>query len=225
MDYLNPLRDAFEQHANPGRAVQMSAYMRHISAFYGIAAPIRQEISREFIRTHGLPGKEQLESLVVYAWNQQEREWHYAAMEILERFARKGDTTLLQLAEYMITRKSWWDTVDYIAPNIAGAVFKKHPELIPSQTDQWMNSGHLWLQRSCLLFQLKYRNETDQELLFRLCERSSGHKDFFIRKAIGWALREYSKRNPVAVVEFVNSHTLSPLSRKEALKRIGQAGS
>lgn len=221
MEYLNPLREAFEQHADPGRAVQMSAYMRHKSAFYGIAAPIRQEISREFIRTCGLPGKEQLESLAVYAWNQPEREWQYAAMEILERFARKGDDTLLPVAEFMITQKSWWDTVDYIAPNIAGAVFKKHPELIPSQTERWMNSGNLWLQRTSLLFQLKYRNETDQELLFRLCERLSDHKDFFIRKAIGWALREYSKRNPGAVMEFVHSHSLSPLSRKEALKRIG----
>lgn len=221
MEYLNPLREAFEQHADPGRAVQMSAYMRHKSAYYGIAAPIRQEISREFIRTCGLPGKEQLESLAVYAWNQPEREWQYAVMEILERFARKGDDALLPVAEFMITQKSWWDTVDYIAPNIAGAVLKKHPELIPSQTEHWMNSGNLWLQRTCLLFQLKYRNETDQELLFRLCERLSDHKDFFIRKAIGWALREYSKRNPGAVMEFVNSHTLSPLSRKEALKRIG----
>jgi 3-methyladenine DNA glycosylase AlkD len=221
MEYLDPIRESFEQHADPGRAVQMSAYMRHKSAFYGIAAPIRKEISREFIRNNGLPGKEQLESLVDYAWKQPEREWQYAVMEILERFARKGDEALLPVAEFMITQKSWWDTVDYIAPNIAGAVLKKHPERIPYQTERWMNSGNLWLQRACLLFQLKYRNETDQELLFRLCERLSDHKDFFIRKAIGWALREYAKRNPGAVLEFVNSHTLSPLSRKEALKRIG----
>jgi 3-methyladenine DNA glycosylase AlkD len=83
-----------------------------------------------------------------------------------------------------------------------------------------MGSENLWLQRSCLLFQLKYKLETDRELLFELCERLAGHKDFFIRKAIGWSLREYSKRNPQAVLWFVDSHSLSPLSYREAIKRI-----
>jgi 3-methyladenine DNA glycosylase AlkD len=141
-------------------------------------------------------------------------------MEITARLARKAGPGLLELATFMITHKSWWDSVDFISPNIAGVVLKKYPELIPDQVEAWMQSGNMWLQRTCLLFQMKYRMDTDKDLLFSLCVRLSGHKDFFIRKAIGWSLREYSKRNPTAVLEFVNTHTISALSFREAVKRI-----
>jgi 3-methyladenine DNA glycosylase AlkD len=107
-----------------------------------------------------------------------------------------------------------------VAPNIAGAIFRKRPERIADQIESWMNSGNLWLQRSCLLFQLRYRKDTDEALLFDLCKRLSVHKDFFIRKAIGWSLREYSKTNPAAVLDFANTHELSPLSYKEAVRLI-----
>jgi len=220
MKYLIPLKELFESNADPGRALPMKAYMRNLSDFYGLTSPLRRDIFREFLMKNGLPVKEQLPELVKYAWSQPQREWQYFAMEITERFARKGDESLLQLAEFMITNKSWWDTVDYISPNIVGAILKKKKDLILPLTGKWMTSGNLWLQRSCLLFQLKYRDETDQALLFRFCEELSGHKDFFIRKAIGWSLREYSKRNPEVVREFVNRQPLSPLSKKEALRRI-----
>jgi 3-methyladenine DNA glycosylase AlkD len=220
MEYFEPLKQLFERHANPVYAAGAKKYMRNLSDFYGMGAPVRREILGNFLKKTGYPNAGMLKDVVDYTWAQPQREWQYAGMEILARFARSGAGEMLPLAEYMITHKSWWDTVDYIAPNIAGVVFKKNPELIAGQVESWMNSGNLWLQRSCLLFQLKYRNEVDIDLLFGLCEKLADHKDFFIRKAIGWSLREYSKRNPVAVLEFVNTRTLSPLSRKEALKRI-----
>ncbi len=139
---------------------------------------------------------------------------------------KKADPSLIDLSEWMITNKSWWDSVDFIAPNIAGMLFKKFPEIKMSYIENWMNSGNLWLQRSCLIHQLRYNKTADKALLFNLCERLAGHPDFFISKAIGWSLRQYSKFEPEAVIDLVNNHKLSNLSRKEALKvvRRGEKG-
>jgi 3-methyladenine DNA glycosylase AlkD len=220
MEYLQALKVAFEENTDPARAAGAKRYMRNISEFYGIDSPKRRELLLRFLGESGLPKIEQLPELVYYAWDQPQREWQYIAMEITARLARKAGPGLLELATFMITHKSWWDSVDFISPNIAGVVLKKYPELIPDQVEAWMQSGNMWLQRTCLLFQMKYRMDTDKDLLFSLCVRLSGHKDFFIRKAIGWSLREYSKRNPTAVLEFVNTHTISALSFREAVKRI-----
>jgi 3-methyladenine DNA glycosylase AlkD len=220
MEYLEPLRRQFIIHANPGRAAGAKAYMRNISDFYGLDSPLRRQLLKEFLKENGYPGRSKLDELVHYAWDQPQREWQYVAMEITKRIAWKGDPALLELSAFMITHKSWWDTVDYISPNIVGSILKQHPGIIPSLVEDWMNTGNLWLQRACLLFQLKYRNDTDSALLFRLCEELSGHKDFFIRKAIGWSLREYSKRYPKDVFDFVKTHVLSPLSQREAIRRI-----
>jgi 3-methyladenine DNA glycosylase AlkD len=218
MQYFLALQIEFEKNADPLRAASVRSYMKDIADFYGMSAPIRQTLSREFFKQYGYPQKQYLEAIVHYAWEKPEREWQYVAMDIIEHYAKKGEEVVLPLAAYMITHKSWWDTVDFIASNIVGALLKKRPDLIPSQIEEWMQSENLWLQRSCLLFQLKYRKETDEELLFGLCERLSKHKNFFIRKAIGWSLREYSKHNPKAVLEFVQTHELSPLSSKEAIR-------
>ncbi len=220
MEYLLPLKNLFETHANPLASAGAKAYMHVISDFYGLGSPMRRQVLKEFISTAGYPAPQQLWELVHFAWDQPQREWQYCAMEIVTRFAAKGDEKILPLAEFMITTKSWWDTVDYLAPNINGVILKKRPELIAPVIENWLQSGNLWLQRSCLLFQLRYKKDTDEALLFGLCERLSAHKDFFIRKAIGWSLREYSKTKPRAVLEFANTHALSPLSYKEAIRRI-----
>jgi len=118
----------------------------------------------------------------------------------------------------MICQKSWWDTVDLIATNLVGKLFQKFPELILYYITKWATSENLWLQRTTLLFQIKYKDKTDAALLFKLIESFAGHPDFFIRKAIGWALREYSRTDPQLVAEFVKNHQLSSLSTKEAVK-------
>ncbi len=220
--YFAELKSAFEKHANPTIAAGAKAYMRNKSEFYGLPSPLRRQLVKEFIAHSGYPSYEQLEEMVRYAWEQPQREWQYAAMEIVEKSLKKADPGLLDLAEWMITNKSWWDSVDFVAPNIVGALFKKFPEVRMLYIEKWMNSGYLWLQRSCLIHQLHYNKTTDQELLFTLCERLANHPDFFIRKAIGWSLRQYSKTFPDAVVAFVNTHEMSNLSRKEALKVINK---
>jgi 3-methyladenine DNA glycosylase AlkD len=101
-----------------------------------------------------------------------------------------------------------------------GGYLKLYPKLIPSIIQSYSNSGELWLQRSAILFQLEYKEHTDQELLFALCKKHKDTKEFFMNKSIGWALREYSKTNPQAVIDFVAANELAPLSRKEALRKI-----
>lgn len=220
--YFAELKSAFEKHADPAKAAGAKAYMRDKSEFYGLPSPLRRQLVKEFITKSGYPPYEQLEEMVHFAWEQPQREWQYVAMEILEKYIKKADQSLLDLAEWMITNKSWWDSVDFVAPDIAGVLFKKYPEIKMQYIEKWMQSGNLWLQRSCLLHQLRYNKTVDRALLFDLCERLANHPDFFIRKAIGWSLRHYSKSFPNEVNDFVNSHKFSNLSQKEALKVINR---
>lgn len=220
--YFADLRSAFEKHADQAIAAGSKAYMRNISEFYGLPSPLRRQLTKEFVSKAEYPPFEKLAEIVHFAWEQPQREWQYVALEIIERSVKKADQSMTDLAEWMITNKSWWDTVDFIAPNIVGILFKNHPEIKMQYIEKWMQSGNLWLQRSCLLHQLRYNKNTDKVLLFNLCERLSNHPDFFIRKAIGWSLRQYSKSFPGDVIEFVNTHELSNLSRKEALKVVNR---
>ena len=188
--------------------------------YFGIPTKMRREIQKQHITSYGLPGADDFEQIIRECWEWREREMQYFGLELFDKYLKKNDVVLLELIEYMVVSKSWWDTVDGIASWLIGTTFKRHPELIISRTRKWMDSGNIWLQRCCLLFQLKYKEATDTELLYKYIIELAGNNTFWIRKAIGWILREYSKTNPGAVIEFVNSHQLSNLSRKEALKRV-----
>lgn len=218
--YITELRKTFEAEANPEVAAQQKAYMRGQYAYFGLKSPEQKALRSAFIKIHGLPDIGELSTIIRECWQQPEREFQYFAMTITEKFIRKTDADFITVLEFMITTKSWWDTVDYIAASLAGKHFKRFPKQIPVYTEKWMASGNFWLQRSALLFQLKYKKDTDTRLLFNLIERLAGEDEFFIRKAIGWVLREYSKTDPETVINFVETHELKPLSRKEALKVI-----
>ncbi|KAF0201146.1 MAG: hypothetical protein FD170_2912 [Bacteroidetes bacterium] len=210
----------FNSNANAALSPAMEKYMLGQFRFLGIKSPERKQLLRLFKQNHGYPDADRLEAFVKQLWQTPGRELHYAAMEIASRKVFLKEPERIVLIEWMITHESWWDTVDFIASNIAGEWFKLHPQEILPVTGKWMASGNIWLQRTCLLFQLKYRNETDFRLLSGFIEQLASEKEFFIRKAIGWALREYSKTKPEAVIQFVESHSLSPLSQREAMKII-----
>jgi 3-methyladenine DNA glycosylase AlkD len=145
-------------------------------------------------------------------------------MEFLKRSSKYEPLEIIKLYEYIIAAKSWWDTVDFIAANLVGTYFIAHPQMITSTTTRWMESENIWLQRSCLLFQLRYKAQIDTELLHSFILQLSSSKEYFIRKAIGWALREYSKTNPEFVVNYVNNNNISALSKKEALLWMNKRG-
>ena len=126
----------------------------------------------------------------------------------------------IELIETLITTNSWWDTVDFISKQILGVYLTQFPEAIEIVIDKFSAPNNMWLNRSTLLFQLGYKNKTDQNILFAQCLHFKESELFFIQKAIGWSLREYGKTNPEAVLNFVNINNLKPLSHKEAIRNI-----
>ena len=219
-DYLTTLAAEFTQHANPEIAQAQKAYLKDQFEFFGLKTPQRRAIQKPFLVKKYLPPKSELESLVKLLWSKPEREFHYFAQELGERYAKEFDQRDLELFEFMITHQSWWDTVDIIATKLVGVYFKKYPEEIAPTVDRWIASQNIWLQRTALLFQLHYKQELDQLLLSTTIQALLGSKEFFINKAIGWALRQYSRTNPDWVREFVRRTPLEPLSRREALRLI-----
>ncbi|MCF6170210.1 MAG: DNA alkylation repair protein [Bacteroidales bacterium] len=217
-EYLQPLKQAFRENAHPGNALQMKKYMKGRYDFFGIKSPLRKEIYREHKSNYGLIPSAKEEEIVQWCWQQAEREYQYFAMEFLNKPAKKADEKIIDVYVYLITHKSWWDTVDFIAANLVGKYLERFPEKTEALTSAWMASGDMWLQRTCLLFQLKYKTETNTELLHQFISPLSASNEFFIRKAIGWILREYSKTNPQFVIDYVEKHPLSGLSQREALK-------
>lgn len=210
--------EIYAAHADPVRASGMEAYMRGRFRFFGIPTPERRRLSREALRQR-FGTLEELDRTLRELWARDERELQYFAVELAERNAKLWEPRFLQTLRWMILTRSWWDTVDVLASHHVGGLVRRHPELLP-EMDAWIGSGELWLQRAALLHQLGYKERTDAERLFRDCARLAGERDFFLRKAVGWALRQYSYVDPHAVREFVGSHDLSPLSRTEALKAI-----
>lgn len=225
--YLDPLRLLFEKNRDPIDAAKMKKYMKGQYEYYGIKAPHRRDLMKRFTGDHGVPELKEIPSLVRECWNDPHRDYQYVAMEMLFKMKKKMDEDAVALFEFMITNKSWWDTVDYIAVKLVGEHFGRFPDLIPGITRKWMDSGNIWLRRTCVLFQLHYKKETDLNRLDSFITQLHGSKEFFINKAIGWALREYSKTDAVWVVNYVETHDLAPLSSREALKwlaRKNQAG-
>jgi len=216
--YLVPLQVAYVTATNTNEAPAMKKYMKNKFEFFGIKSPLRKEIYKQHKSKFGLLPDESFKEIVKWCWNQPQREYQYFAMEFLGRRKKKANIEIIELYEFLISKKSWWDTVDFIASTLLGDYFKKFPNQIIPVTSKWMASGNIWLQRSCLLFQLKYKQETDIELLSSFIHKLKGSKEFFINKAIGWSLRELSKINPRFVVEFVGKNHLTGLSGREALK-------
>ena len=215
---IHPLILVFEQNANPDKARQMRAYMKNQFDYLGLPSPLRRELTKEFYKEYGYPEPEQMEEIVEACWQMQYREFKYFAMELMVKMRKKAGHDAIHQYERLITDQSWWDTIDLIAPSLVGYHFQQYPEERIDYIDKWIATENIWLQRSCILFQLKYKSETDLRLLRSIILKLKDSKEFFVRKAIGWILREYSKTDPGFVVRFVQSHELSGLSHREALK-------
>ncbi|QBA65574.1 DNA alkylation repair protein [Muriicola soli] len=194
--------------------------MRDQFEFYGLKSPVRRDIQKELFRKHLPPLRSDIKELVIKLWKLPERENHYMAQELAKKKLKVVAKEDYLLFENLITHKSWWDTVDFIAANLVGNYFKAFPEQRTEITSKWLGTGNIWLQRSVLLFQLKYKAEVDTEFLADTIHYLTGSKEFFINKAIGWILREYSKTNPIWVSQFVEATQLHSLSKREALRLI-----
>ena len=220
-DCTKALLSAFEHNADPERAIPMRAYMKDIDAFYGIPSPIRKQLLRQILAQYPKSIFSEWKPIVIELIEEGNREAFYCAIEIAEKARKYWDVEAIDILLKMSHHTPWWDTIDAIAPLI-GIYFKAFPEQRDHYISEWMKSGNMWLQRICLLFQKRYKSETDKELLFELCLRLADEKEFFIRKGMGWALREYSYVNPKAVSSFVQTSPLSALTKKEAMKAINR---
>jgi len=222
IDDLKILQEKFAANSNREKAKPMKRYMKDRYEYYGIQTALRKEIARAFFAEKGLPREKELEEIIKELWRWPQREYQYFALDVLEKRIKKSEKEIIALLENLIITKSWWDTVDRIAQKLVGVLFQKHPELIIPHTKHWMDSGNIWLQRTALLFQLKYKKETNVEMLFGFIEQLAGSEEFFIQKAIGWALREYSKTDAETVISFIAQNQLAPLSVREGLKIVNK---
>ena len=216
---INFFEEQFEAHRNPEYALRMKAYMKDKFEFYGIQSPIRKQLVSKAWKIYKITDSSDLYKFGNHCWSRSEREWQYAALDIMGKCNKLYDETTVPFAERLISTRSWWDTVDWIASHIIGGSLMKHHNLRNDCIDRWMSSGNIWLQRTCLIFQLKYREQTDFELMSTLILDLKGSKDFFIRKGAGWALRQYSKFRPDLVKSFIEANPDLPnLTKREGLK-------
>lgn len=208
--------DAFRLSANPELAKSMKAYMRGQFDYLGIQSPLRKKISRDFIKTQKI-----VDWVFIFkCWEQPYREFQYLAIECLDKLKASLKPQDISNLKILITTKSWWDTVDGLDV-IVGIIALNYPEVTDTIT-KWSTGENIWLRRTAIDHQLLRKDKTDTALLERIIIDNLGTSEFFINKAIGWSLREYSKTNPDWVRTFITKHKakMSQLSVREGSKHL-----
>ena len=218
-NYLNTLINELRKNKNREIAKGQEKYMRNKFEFLGVKTPLKNELLKIHFKKFGKPDKELMNDYAIFLWKQPEREFQYIAINLYEKIMKQFEPEDIHILEYMIENKSWWDSVDGIV-RLNKVYFQKFPELVKEHTGRWINSDNFWFQRSALIFQLNYREKMDKDLMFKYIKKVAHSKEFFVQKAIGWILRQYSKFEPKTVIEFVKNNELATLSKREALKII-----
>ena len=214
--------ELLKSHANEDYAIRMKAYMKGHFDFFGVQAPQRKKLIKSFVQSHKKSEFHEIKNMVSQLWIYPMRDGQYVAMELLAGHLKKLEKVDLSFIESLISTKSWWDTVDWVAGHALGKYFMKFPEMRLNTIEKWMQTKDIWLKRSAIIHQLFYKEKTDHDLLAELILEQKNSKDYFINKASGWALRRYSKTNPQWVESFIEEHNveLSKLTSKEGMKWI-----
>jgi 3-methyladenine DNA glycosylase AlkD len=219
------VQSALEAQANPEKAAGMQAYMKTEMPFYGVQKPARAQILRD-VKQQWAPGtRSEYEELVTALWELDHREEKYLAQAVAVAFRRYIVTESLPLYERFIDEGAWWDFVDETATHLIRPLVLHYPEAVWPVVDTWISHENMWRRRTAIICQIGAKERTDTQRLFSFCAARAHETEFFIRKAIGWALREHSKTDPAAVAAFVVTHRgeLSGLSYREATKHIEAA--
>jgi len=216
--YALALKNYLEKNSNPTLAGPMAAYMRNQFEYLGIKSPQLTELNKQFYEEMGLPALDDLDEILRDLWALPQREFQYFALGLLGKFIKKLPAGFINTLEFLLVTKSWWDTVDSISAGVVGTHFQRFPDVRAETLPRWRVSENFWLRRAAILFQLNYKKETDFPLLRDIILDNLGSKEFFINKAIGWSLRQYSRVDGPAVRSFVAETNLQPLSAREALK-------
>jgi 3-methyladenine DNA glycosylase AlkD len=218
------LRARMAEAANPGRAAGMQAYMKSAMPYYGLPAAQMRAICREVFAEHPPASCVEWQEAILELWRGAKfREERYAAIELISMRRHRACWTpeLMPMLEEMITTGAWWDLVDGLA-QVVGELLRSHRKQMRPVMRVWSTDEHLWKRRVSIICQNSFKKDTDLVLLYANIEPNLGDRDFFIRKAIGWALRAYAWTDPKEVARYVHAHEaeLSGLSRREALKNI-----
>jgi 3-methyladenine DNA glycosylase AlkD len=219
---ISALRKEFTKHADLEASIGAAAYMRNQFEFFGIKTPLRRELAKDLVKASKDLSERELIELCKELWAQREREFQYIACDVLAKNAKRLSPRYVKRdAPWFIKNKPWWDTVDSVRKSIE-IVVSANPEL-KAEMEKWIVSNNIWIVRSALIHQLTLGSKTDAKLLFKFCEIQATEKEFFVAKAVGWALRSYSYVDPKAVKRFVKEHPeLTPLAKREGLKAINR---
>jgi len=214
------ITEFLESNYNQEYALKMKAYLKDRFELYGIKSPQRKVFTNKLWAKHKSEIKQNWKPLTKWLWNQNYRDYHYVAMDIIGRIEKSLVKEDLSLIEVFIINHSWWDTVDFLASHGIGQILKNDLNFQMETADRYMNSNNMWLQRTAIIFQLFYKESTNVDLMFAMIDETIGSKEFFINKASGWALRQYGKTNPEAVRQYVDLQRprLSGLTIREATK-------
>ncbi|MEZ4799585.1 MAG: DNA alkylation repair protein [Flavobacteriales bacterium] len=215
---LEELWKLYKPLCNAGEAEKMAAYMKNHFEFLGIKKPIRASVHKVLMRDIVQDSTIDTFEFVELLWNQPEREYHYFAMEFAERRKMFNNIENIEHFEWLITTQSWWDSVDFIATHLVGKYFRIFPSEIEKWIPKWVESPNMWLNRTAIIFQLKYKNDIDTNVLMSAILPHKNSNEFFLRKAIGWALREHSHYDSRFVKNVLTSHQFSGLTVREASK-------
>ncbi|MBX9685573.1 MAG: DNA alkylation repair protein, partial [Candidatus Obscuribacterales bacterium] len=220
------LETELQRLSDPKKAVEMAAYMKTDMPFYGVQKPDRLPLLKVMKNSFRPASASEYRDTVLLLWQQPHREEKYLAINYAELFEEHVCLESMDLYEQMIREGAWWDFVDAISINLVGHVYLKERKALKSLMNKWNKDKDMWIRRSSLLVHIHHKKETDEEQLFEHCLRLAHEKEFFIRKAIGWALREHSKTNPRAVKKFLKDKRdlLSNLSYREAAKHLIKVG-
>ena len=221
MDFIIALEKEFIAQADTAQSMAMEAYMKNHFQFFGIPMPQRRAILKSVSAEYSDDIKANARTLAFQLYEKPQREFHYCAIELLiQNCSKKLVLDDIHWIEQLLLTYSWWDTVDTISKYLLGRYLVQFPEQTNKVIEKFSNASNIWLNRSTLLFQLDYKKNTNFTILEAVCEHFKESNEFFIQKAMGWALREYSKINPIAVQNYVINTNLKPLSTKEALRII-----
>jgi 3-methyladenine DNA glycosylase AlkD len=222
---IRAVREALAAAADPARAAQMQRYMKSTMPYYGVPAPASRKIFAEVFAAHPLPDRPRWLATVQELWDgATHREEWYAALALTgdRRYAAYNDPGALPLYAGFILVGAWWDVVDETAARRVGPLLRAHPEQVRPEVRAWITAPDRWLRRASIICQLGSKDRTDIDLLTAAIDANAGDKDFFLRKGIGWALRQHAKTDPEWVRGFVAARRdrLSPLSVREATKHL-----
>jgi len=223
-EFLTAARDGLADLADPRKAPDMQRYMKSEMPFRGVPSPERRTLGKRLFDAHPLSDVDEWRTTVLSLWRDAEyREERYVAIDLSghRRYAGWQTPDLLPMYEEMIVSGAWWDFVDELANRRVGPLLRAHRAALSPVLRRWATDADLWRRRTSIICQLGFKEDTDTDLLTYAIEANVGDRDFFIRKGIGWALRQFARTEPSWVRAFVDAHpALSPLSRKEATKHL-----